>query len=321
MRLATGTRISVTLLLTTWTLMASSVVLALFLHTPKVTESVGEFSRVAQAAADILSIEAVSTETVPHEERLAQIAAWSVLAEMAPEYFTDEERAQIADALPLAQEGDAEARVVVAKNVRAAARASANGIAVIRPTLWTMWPPVGLAGLGMLIAVVLIRLLVNRLLIPVEELYHYFDEARALRVLPRIEEVPAVHELSVIMGALNRIVDSRLNYAKSQRLNVPMDEQAAATGMMERIRHPVWVVASDGDLVAANGRALDVLAADDGPSVRAQLSDLADLCMDLDTGDGRGGSDVPVGWEVDVVGDADAIVCIMMPSHPRTKGA
>lgn len=321
MRLATGTRVGVFLLLSTWTLMASSVVVALFLHTPKVTESVDAFSRVAQAAADILVIEAMEPHVVSQEDRIRQFAAWSVLSEAATARSSNADLAAIADAIPLAQEGDGIARALVAKGVRKLAREAANGIAVIRPTPWTMWPPVVLAALGMLIAVVLIRLLVNRLLIPVEELYHYFDATRSQRVLLRIEEMPAVRELSVIMGALNRIVDSRMKYAQSRRLNVPMDEQAAATGMMERILHPVWVVAADGDLVAANARALDVLASDVGTLVRAQLSDLADLCRDLDTGDGRDGESVPTGWEVDIVGDGEAIVCIMMPSFPRAKGA
>lgn len=305
MRIRTGTRSGVGLVTAVWTAMLVFVCVTLFLRAPRVLSAVDDFDAQIGPITDVLVVAAQNDDTLNDEQaKRLQLAIATLESQKTstPHRVLLKQQGRMWLATPSVHpEG-------IAEHALALASQGQQGIATIRPRDTESHVTVGLAALGLLLTLVLIRLLVVRLVAPVEELYHYFDELQVSVAMHLFAPLPALEELETIETSLNALVGARLSYVNAQDLT--LNDQAAADAMLERIQSPVWVVGRNGSLLGANDAALDLLASEEGVAIRSQLDEMTFFCdANNDTIDDES-MVVPPGWEVEVTSDGDAIVCI-----------
>lgn len=296
-----------------WTAMLIFVCVSLFLRAPHVLSTVQEVEGQLAPVTEILAITASADVQTPLSDeqllRLRQALQQLALGRTELGSGPAIERVQRFGAAWLAQPSH------MPEELPSAAFALAvdgqQHIATIRSRDNEAYFTVFLAALGLILSLFLVRHLVVKLVAPLEELYHYFDQMDFAVSMHLFSPLPAVQELETIENALNALVQARLSYVDARHYGVPFDDQAAADAMLERIEAPVWVIGRRGALLGANDAAIDLLAGPDGVRIRGELKDLTPLFVsNVDNAEDED-LVVPPGWELEIAGDGEAMICIL----------
>lgn len=120
-----------------------------------------------------------------------------------------------------------------------------------------------------------LRQLERLVLAPMSELHAVITAAREGNALRRCRPSPgASAELVEAMHAINELSDELLVFKATRPKEVADDhatERATVLGLLDTFAEAAVVLDDQGEIVAANSRALERLAGDEGPSVRANL--------------------------------------------------
>jgi hypothetical protein len=167
------------------------------------------------------------------------------------------------------------------------------------------WAAVFLALTGLLASVLTIRRLETRLLDPIAELGRVVAAQRAGDRHRRCRVGDAEGELAVVVQTVNELFDLRERTGESEVAPADSDERALVLHLLDARQEPVLVAGPRGEVLAANKKALDLLADGQAANLRAKIA----------TAIKSDGSQGPLPAER--IGETEQWLCTLSPEIPQ----
>lgn len=134
------------------------------------------------------------------------------------------------------------------------------------------WIIVLLGAFGFLLSLIILTRLNRQVVRPVEEIYDAVREWKEGNSRRRCNHVDAPPELQNTMTVINHLIDQS-EEPDSPRKGASVDaDRQVLVHLLEEKKAPVLIMDGEGQIVAANNRALEVLSLDRKPDVREELA-------------------------------------------------
>ena len=134
------------------------------------------------------------------------------------------------------------------------------------------WAVVALSLFSFLLALIVIKRLFDRVVLPLEELHSVLVDARTGLSRRRCGSVDASREIQQIQTGVNLLLDRGTGGQDAEVITISPVDRFVATALMDRLGVPAWVVHQDGRIMATNQDGMDALQGDAGKRLRDDLA-------------------------------------------------